>query len=83
MFEVPIARAEVIETMWASRFEVLLMNLRRMLPECSMNFERPDEALQQLREMTGEDFGYDCDKWEEWGRRKRLFYPHGPEDLPG
>ena len=48
-----------------------------------MNFERPDEALQQLREMTGEDFGYDCDKWEEWGRRKRLFYPHGAEDLPG
>ena len=69
--------------MWASPFEIFLLNLRRMLPEYSIHFMPADEALQRLREMTGKDFGYDCDKWEDWGRRERLFYPKGPEDLPG
>ena len=28
--------------------------------------EKKNRALQRLREMTGQDFGYDAEKWDAW-----------------
>ena len=61
--------------MWASPFQVRLYNLRQLLPEQSVYFLPLEVALRRLREETGQDFGYDDARWEQWGREQRLFYP--------
>jgi hypothetical protein len=61
--------------MWASPFQRLLYNLRQELPETSWFYLPREEAYKQLCEMTGQDFGYDGDGWEKWGRAHDLFYP--------
>jgi hypothetical protein len=49
--------------------------LRELLPERSLYFLPREEALRRLREATGEDFEYHDARWEEWGRKHRLFFP--------
>ena len=61
--------------MWASPFEVYLMNLRQLLPPHSIYYWTREEAYQQLKEWSGQDFGYDAEAWEKWGRQHRQFYP--------
>ncbi len=47
-------------------FEWLLNNLDDTYePDC-MEFCTKDQALDGLRAMTGQDFGYDVAKWKAW-----------------
>jgi hypothetical protein len=40
-----------------------------------------EEAAQELREVTGQDFGLDADKWADWLRthRRELNAPRAPD----
>ena len=49
-------------------FRRLLMNLRGELPEGRFEFLPPEQALEELRSSTGQDFGMDADAWEAWLR---------------
>jgi hypothetical protein len=46
--------------------ERLLANLREEVAEESMAYMTRDDAYRGLRDSTGQDFGYDADKWEKW-----------------
>jgi hypothetical protein len=61
--------------MFASPFEVRMLNLRQELPEHSICYMTKEEAYEELKKETGQDFGYDVHKWEEWGRRAGEYYP--------
>jgi hypothetical protein len=61
--------------MWASPFDVLLFNLAEVLPEKSLYYTPREEAYRQLRETTGQDFGYDIARWEQWGREHQQCFP--------
>lgn len=50
-------------------FEGLLKNLRQEIPpDRRRTFLTRDRAYELLKERTGEDFGYDADRWEQWLR---------------
>jgi len=51
--------------------EYLLAALRGDFPEESMHYMPREQALTELKELTGVDFGYDCDLWEKWLKRER------------
>jgi len=61
--------------MWGSPFDILLLNRAGYLPARSHHFIPRDEAYKELREMTGQDFGDDIARWQEWGRANHLSYP--------
>jgi hypothetical protein len=44
----------------------------------------PEEAARFLRQLTGQDFGLDADKWAEWLRdnRKGLYKRRPPRASP-
>jgi hypothetical protein len=44
----------------------LLENLRQQVAKESMAYMTREAAYQGLRNSTGQDFGYDADKWEKW-----------------
>jgi hypothetical protein len=54
-------------------FELYLANLRGLFWEGAMYYMPPDVALQKLKDLTKQDFGYDDKKWEEWGRENDWF----------
>ena len=33
-----------------------------------LGYLEKEEAYKQLKAITGEDFGFDVDRWREWGR---------------
>jgi len=61
--------------MFASPFEVWMMNLSQEIPKHSLHYMTKEEAYEELKKETGQDFGYEVDKWEEWGRRAGKYYP--------
>lgn len=61
--------------MWSSPHGVALMNLAQLLPRSALNYMDRTEALKWLREQTGQDFGMDVEKWEQWCIKERLLYP--------
>jgi hypothetical protein len=58
--------------MWASPFEMLLANLRQQMPDPMYQMCRA-KAYEELKKLTGQDFGYDDKLWEEWGFRNDMF----------
>jgi cell division protein FtsX len=44
----------------------LLKNLRQEIPIDSMSYMSREEAYLSLKQETGQDFGYDDEKWENW-----------------
>lgn len=59
--------------MFATPFEILLMNLAQELPERALYYIPRSEAYERLKRKTGKDFGYDLDKWNDWGRENEMF----------
>ena len=49
-------------------FRRLLMNLRGKIRDGRLEFLSPEQALEELRASTGQDFGMDTDAWEAWLR---------------
>ncbi len=55
-----------------SERKLLLLNLERKIPEWrTRDFMNRERALELLREMTGQDFGYDGSSWRQWFRDDR------------
>lgn len=46
--------------------ELLLKNLKQELPEGSTAYMTQKSAYNALKKWTGQDFGYDAQKWEDW-----------------
>lgn len=61
--------------MFASPFQRYLLNLRQELPHTSMYYMSQDEAYSKLKELSGQDFGYDDAQWELWGVANGQFLP--------
>ena len=61
--------------MWGSPFEICLINLCQMLPKQSLYYMTREEAYEELKEISKEDFGYDVNKWEQWGHQHSKFLP--------
>ncbi len=51
-------------------FQLLLANLEGKLPTPRGRM-KPVEALDELRRMSGRDFGYDTQRWRQWFRDHR------------
>lgn len=69
--------------MFASPIEVLIMNLRQELPAYSLHYLSKEEAYEELKRETGEDFGPDAEKWTKWGREHGRFYPRAGDERLG
>lgn len=52
-------------------FEGLLMNLNQEIKEGRREYLSPDEAYRKLKDLTGQDFGYDVDKWRHWIKQNK------------
>ena len=50
------------------RFLKYLSNLRGELPPESPYYMSRAEAYEKLKVFSGEDFGLDSNRWEQWGR---------------
>jgi hypothetical protein len=50
-------------------YKRLLLNLRQEVSTQSRSYMSRDEAYDELKQSTGEDFGYDPKLWEEWIRK--------------
>lgn len=53
-------------------YEGLLRNLRGEIEEGRREFLTKEQALERLRELSGEDFGDDPAAWEEWVKSRGL-----------
>ena len=56
---------------------MFLMNLRGQIREGRLEFLPREQALEALRESTGQDFGWDADAWEAWLRVNTKEFPGG------
>jgi hypothetical protein len=45
---------------------LLLKNLQGKIPVGAFEYLEKDQALRHLKDLTGQDFGYDVGKWEDW-----------------
>lgn len=65
-------------------FQDLLMNLAEEFEEYMMEYLPKEEAHRQLKQLTGQDFGYDVKQWRQWIRENKASagYPKGkPQSL--
>lgn len=46
--------------------QLAIANLKRQLEEDDRGFMSVEEAVQELRELSGLDFGNDIERWESW-----------------
>jgi len=59
-------------------YQILIRNLREEISESSNMYMSRGQALKKLRELTGKDFGYDSDAWQEWiSKNKDVFREAG------
>jgi hypothetical protein len=58
--------------MWATPFEIMLANLRQRNPD-PMYYKPRVEAYEELKRITGQDFGYNDLRWEEWGIKNEMY----------
>src|SRR5262249_12121164 len=58
--------------MFATPFEIRLANLRQRMPD-PLYWMDKETAYEELKKLTGQDFGYDEKRWEEWGFRNQMF----------
>jgi len=57
--------------MRASPEESLIQNLEARWPEGSLYFLPKEQALEQLKLITGVDYGYDSAAWRSWQQSRR------------
>jgi hypothetical protein len=43
-----------------------IANLRGDFPELAIGYQSKEDAIEELRQRTGQDFGLDVTKWESW-----------------
>jgi len=58
-------------------YQILLGNLAGRIPRgtlCGLYMPK-EQARELLMEETGQDFGYDVEKWREWLRRNKAILP--------
>jgi aminopeptidase C len=60
-------------------FQGLLMNLGQEIEEDRFEYLTKEEAYRQLKQLTGQDFGYDVKKWKQWIKENKVSakYPKG------
>lgn len=46
--------------------ELALANLMGLMPEDERGYSTREQAYEHLKEMSGEDFGYDVEMWALW-----------------
>ena len=46
--------------------EMCIANLRGDFPKLAIGYQPREEALEELKRRTGQDFGLDVNKWESW-----------------
>ena len=51
--------------------QVFLLALEGMTSLYGRPMPSKEEARQRLRQLTGQDFGYDAERWREWLSRNR------------
>ena len=59
--------------MFASPFEISLLNLCQLIPKQSLYYMTTNTAKEELMTISGEDFGLDAKRWEQWGVENRSF----------
>lgn len=63
--------------------QVLIRNLKGEIQEHSRVYMPREKALEQLRRVSGKDFGLDIAAWQRWvSENKEMFYgfdPYGDE----
>jgi hypothetical protein len=52
-------------------YQRLLRNLGGMIPRDALPYMSPEEAHKLLMSETGQDFGYDVERWRQWLRENR------------
>ena len=55
--------------------QLLLYNLDPRTAPSGRAYLPPEIALQQLKDVTGQDFGYDAKAWRQWLRSNRKSLP--------
>ena len=55
--------------------ELCIANLRGDFPPGAIGYQTEDEAITELKQRTGQDFGKDSAKWEKW-------LQENPETIP-
>ena len=50
--------------------EIALINLEQGFLKESPHFRPREQALEELRQLTGQDFGEDVQAWEDWLARR-------------
>jgi hypothetical protein len=58
--------------MRATPAEVFLENLEQIWPEDALDYMPRERAYEELKRLTGQDFGYDVEKWKSWLRTHRF-----------
>jgi hypothetical protein len=53
-------------------FKGLLMNLNQEIKKGRREYLSRDEAYQKLKALTGQDFGYDVEKWRSWIKQNKV-----------
>ena len=51
--------------------ERLILNLQQLMPPNRKGYMPREKAYESLKKLTGQDFGYDVEKWVEWINRNR------------
>ena len=46
--------------------ELALANLKGEIPDDERGFASKEEGYEWLKELSGEDFGYDIEAWSKW-----------------
>jgi hypothetical protein len=46
--------------------EIFIKNIKQELPEASMAYMTKEAAYAARKKWTGQDFGYDAEKWKKW-----------------
>ena len=52
-------------------YEILLRGLAETATPNTLSYVSRDDAYTELKRRTGQDFGYDLDKWREYIRANR------------
>ncbi len=52
--------------------ELFIENLAGNISKETMQYMAKERALEMLKKASGEDFGYDIEKWKSWLNQKSL-----------
>jgi hypothetical protein len=55
--------------------QLLLSNLAEQMPIGGWGYMTKEAAREQLKKLTGQDFGYDLKAWKTWLREHRKEFP--------